>query len=206
MANSHERRKLRRAGLLSMPEPTLISGRISKSDMVKIETISGRALVLSGAFVIASIALDLTVTKYGVGVPDIIIISLWLLPIVPLAWWVYTHPGLVHHRGWFENRLSQRPISTVFVLGITLACIGGIGRGIWVGLTRPQITTTKPSIQTQPDCSVLTITGGRISENGGAGIEMDNSKGVCVSGTDIEKNKDGGVIVTQPSDEGSKSK
>jgi hypothetical protein len=68
---------------------------------------------------------------------------LWILPLFPLAAWVYTHPGLVPFRGWFEIKLKQRPIYTVVALGVLLACLGGIGRGIWLKLTRPQILSTQ---------------------------------------------------------------
>jgi len=146
MANSHDRRKLRRAIGLSMPEPTPISSEMSDRAVPKVaNSVSMRALVPTVAGVLINLGLDLWVAKYGTAVPNSLIVGLWILPLLPLGWWAYTNPGLDLLRGWFVIRLKQRPIYTVLALGVLLACLGGIGRGIWVKLTRPQTLNTQPA-------------------------------------------------------------
>src|ERR1035437_6017182 len=82
-----------------------------------------RALVLSAAAVMLNIALNTTLAKYGAQAPDWLVIALWLVPLVPLGWYVYTHEKVTPKRAWLRERYNNRPKSTVAVAFATLAII-----------------------------------------------------------------------------------
>jgi hypothetical protein len=144
MANSHDRRKLRRATGLPTLDPIPISRELPTPAVPNVEkSISMRALIPAAMGVLVNLGVDLWVAKYGTTVPDSLIVGLWILPLFPFGWWAYTHPGLARYRSWFEIKLEQRPIYTGVALAVLLFCLGGIGHGVWLKLARPRSSGTQ---------------------------------------------------------------
>jgi hypothetical protein len=102
-----------------------------------------RALVLSAAGVIINLALNITLAKYGAEVPDWAIVSLWLLPIIPLCYWVYTHEKLLRHRQWIEGRFRTAPITSSLqaagILAILVICVSGVWYTLAQRVTRRRL-------------------------------------------------------------------
>ena len=73
-----------------------------------------RQLILSAALMLISLAVNTTLAKYGPRTPDWVIVALYLAPLAPLGWWVYTHEKLAQKRAWLRDRCTQKPTTTVY--------------------------------------------------------------------------------------------
>jgi hypothetical protein len=62
---------------------------------------------------LVSLAVNTTLSKYGPQTPDWVLIALWLIPLAPLGWWVYTHEKLKRWREWLREQFSTKPKRTV---------------------------------------------------------------------------------------------
>jgi hypothetical protein len=90
-----------------------------------------RPLVFTVASFVLSIAVQLTMAKYGSDIPDVCLLVLWIAPLAPLAWWLWTHEKLLRSR----ERLSQyvrlhfwKSLATVIIMTL---CIWGLGYTGW---------------------------------------------------------------------------
>lgn len=103
-----------------------------------------------------NLAFQLTEAKYGTNVPDWIIKALWIAPIVPFAWWFFSHPRLTKHRDWIKERYRARPSLTVTLgivsMAIVVTCSVAIGHSIWKVITetrQPPKQGSKPPTNLQ---------------------------------------------------------
>jgi hypothetical protein len=94
-----------------------------------------RPLIFAVATLLVNIAFQLTMAKYGADVPDGAILALWVMPLVPFGWWVWTHDKLLSRREkikqYFRLHLWKSIAATVATILIVLACVAGIGYTGW---------------------------------------------------------------------------
>src|SRR5205807_1835090 len=69
--------------------------------------------------------------QYGADIPDVCLLVLWIAPLAPLAWWLWTHEKLLRSR----ERISQyvrlhfwKSLATVIIMTL---CIWGLGYTGW---------------------------------------------------------------------------
>jgi hypothetical protein len=100
-----------------------------------------RPLILSGALLVLNIAFNLTTSKYGVNIPDALIIACWLIPILPLLYLLLTHPKATKHREWYVQRLKSRATSTVVLTAVgaivLVVSLGSASYRTWRALSNP---------------------------------------------------------------------
>lgn len=112
-----------------------------------------RQLILSGALLVLSTASNLWIGKHAQDVPDAIIIALFIIPLLPLAWWVYTHEKTLRSRqrilGIFRTRFMFSLLVFVVVGAIVGGSFAGVGYTLW---HRTQKPTAKdlPAPKTKP--------------------------------------------------------
>lgn len=110
-----------------------------------------RSIILSGLLLTLSLALNLTLSKYGANVYDWIIISAWLLPLAPLLWLGVTNEKTLRHRQWLGQRFSARPIRTSIlatsIVIIVLISVASVAHRTWQMLTR---VNTSPKVAISP--------------------------------------------------------
>jgi hypothetical protein len=94
-----------------------------------------RALLFTGASFVLSIAIQLTMAKYGADIPDGVLLVLWVVPLVPLGYWGWTHDKLLSHRERIRQYFHIHPWTTVIAavtaVAIVASCIGGAGYTGW---------------------------------------------------------------------------
>jgi hypothetical protein len=98
-----------------------------------------------------TIAFQLTMAKYGADVPDLWLLVLWLLPLAPFGWWLYTHDKLQTRREKMKRYFRLHPWASI---GVTLAtlvivgsCIAGVSYTGWKMLTERHLHA---SVETAP--------------------------------------------------------
>ncbi|MGO9124070.1 MAG: hypothetical protein ACLP6G_04200 [Terriglobales bacterium] len=122
-----------------------------------------------------SIAFQLTLAKYGTDVPDGWLLVLWVVPLVPFGWWLWTHDKLLTRRDKLKQYFRLHPwratLATVAVCLIVASCLGGVGYIGWrmlrvrhenaketvtavAPLTAASVPSTAPSIQATPQKKV----------------------------------------------------
>lgn len=94
-----------------------------------------RALVLSACFFVMNLAFNLSIAKgWADAVPNWVVAVLWIVPLIPLGWWAYTHERLIRQRAWITAQFSQSKSKAVTItVGsavIVLVCAAGIGLGL----------------------------------------------------------------------------
>jgi hypothetical protein len=94
-----------------------------------------RQLILSGALLVLSTATNLWISKHAQDVPDAVIIGLFIIPLLPLAWWVYTHEKALRSRQRILNILRTRFMFSLLVVVVVGAIVGaslaGVGYTLW---------------------------------------------------------------------------
>jgi hypothetical protein len=94
-----------------------------------------RPLIFAAASFILSMAFQLTMAKYGANIPDGWLLFLWLAPLVPFAWWVWTHDKLITRRQKLTRYFQLHPWKTILsalaTITITVSCFGGVGYVGW---------------------------------------------------------------------------
>jgi hypothetical protein len=94
-----------------------------------------RPLIFSLASLILSIAFQLTLAKYGTEVPDLLLLVLWVVPLAPFGWWLWTHDKLLSRREkmkqYFRLHLWRSIVATVATMLIVTACLLGVGYTGW---------------------------------------------------------------------------
>jgi len=76
--------------------------------------------------VMLNFAIDATVNRYGSHWSGLIIVTLWLLPLIPFAIWAFVNERFIVQRRWVASRFSDRPIS--FVVIVALFIVVGISQ------------------------------------------------------------------------------
>jgi hypothetical protein len=94
-----------------------------------------RPLIFTVASFVISIAFQLTMAKYGADIPDGWLLVLWIAPLAPLAWWIWTHDKLLSRREkirkYFELHPWAASIIALATLVIVVSCIAAAGYIGW---------------------------------------------------------------------------
>jgi hypothetical protein len=160
-----------------------------------------RALVISGVGVMMNLALNVTLARWGGQAPGWLIVSLWLLPLAPLIWWLYTHERVKGWKIWLRDRYTQKPKGTVtaalVALLIVCACIpmAIYEAVVRVSSAHPHRVTTeaKPAIQ-PPPIPQQQVPSSRIGKQTKTRKENKESKAAQDNSVHVES---GGVIQQQ---------
>ncbi len=199
MASSHDRRKLRRAGLLSMPEKKPKPTPLSKVGQPKSHT-----LELTIEF---SVELLLFFLPYGAEQMDLPH-NFWL----GLASWVLA-VGIGVRIFWILpwTRRLPKPWKLVMSTGVVLSLMVAFWSPVRAAYKKrhleplahagqpqtsvpvsPALPLTPPA--SEPGASII-IKDSYINDNGGAGIlNEDPNLKLDISGTEIKRNKKGGIV------------
>lgn len=157
-----------------------------------------------------NLALALTTAKYGASVPDGLIIALWIIPLIPLGYWAYTHPKLIIHRQWLEGRYRGKPIPTLVVGLVVLAIIGicliGATHKIWGKLSRQKqpnivaVTNEPPTVQalvTREPAQTSSSDSQALKERKGKGRKAAQPAPPVPASSSISQSNSGGINVQQ---------
>jgi hypothetical protein len=102
-----------------------------------------RALLLSVGLFVANLAFQISLAKYADKCPDWLVVCLWILPILPLGWWVWTHDFVLKRREWISRKFKEKHFVTLVAgaLGIVLvlASLGGAAIKVITIVTRPDL-------------------------------------------------------------------
>jgi hypothetical protein len=94
-----------------------------------------RPLVFAVASFILSVAFQLTMAKYGADVPDGWLLVLWIVPLVPFVWWLWTHEKVLSRRQQVREYFRKYPWTAVIVtlatLFIVTSCLVGLSYTSW---------------------------------------------------------------------------
>jgi hypothetical protein len=109
-----------------------------------------RPFIFSVASLILSIAFQLTLAKYGTEVPDWGLLILWVLPLAPFGWWLWTHDKVLSRRDKLKHYFQLHPWRSVAVSVATLlivaACLAGIGYTGWRIVKAEKSKSQKPEL------------------------------------------------------------
>src|ERR1700674_41417 len=91
-----------------------------------------RAVILSASLFLMNLAFNISLAKGAAeSVPNWLVITLWIVPILPLVWWLLTHEKLRRQKEWIKERFKEKPWSSVLaalamflVVAISLAGAG----------------------------------------------------------------------------------
>ncbi len=116
-----------------------------------------RTLALSAAALMFNIALNLSISRWGDFLPDSVVVCLWILPILPLGYWVWTHQKNIRTRQWLGEQFEKTPKTTVTVLAlcivIAIFSLTSLGIGVWKHIPRktyiPAQVASTPSTTTK---------------------------------------------------------
>lgn len=108
-----------------------------------------RALVLSVSLCVLNVAFSLALSKgWADRIPNSLVAALWILPIIPLAWWAWTHEETIRRRQWATDKFHAHPVKssiiTAAVVGVVLVSLAGAGHRLWANVSPPQVATNNP--------------------------------------------------------------